>query len=333
MRVLVTGGAGYIGSHAVRDLTAAGHHPVTIDDLSEGHVGALAGEPFHRGSIEDAPLVRRILREERIEAVLHFAAHCLVGESVEDPAKYYRNNLTASLALLDAMRAEGVARIIFSSTCATYGDPVAIPMTEEHPQSPVNPYGETKLGVERALRDYGAAYGIRSASLRYFNAAGADPSGTIGEDHHPETHLVPIVMAAALGLRPEVHVFGGDYPTPDGTCIRDYIHVNDLARAHTLALAALDRDPPFKAYNLGTGKGYSVLEVIRAAEEVTGRRVPHRVVGRRAGDPPVLVAGSTKVRSELGWAPRYEELRPILETAWAWHRAHPSGFGDGPAPL
>ena len=328
MRVLVTGGAGYIGSHAVRDLLAAGHHPVTIDDLSEGHAGALAGETFHRGTIEDGDLVRRILREERVEAVLHFAASCLVGESVADPAKYYRNNLTASLTLLDAMRAEGVAKIIFSSTCATYGDPVAVPMTEDHPQSPVNPYGETKLGVERALRDYGAAYGIRSAALRYFNAAGAAPGGTIGEDHRPETHLIPIVMSAALGRRPEVEVFGADYPTPDGTCVRDYIHVDDLARAHTLALAALDREPAYKAYNLGTGKGYSVLEVIRLAERVAGRRIPHRVVGRRAGDPPVLVAASTKVRSELGWTPRHDDLGPILETAWTWHRTHPDGFGD-----
>lgn len=331
MRVLVTGGAGYIGSHTVKELLARGHEPVTIDNLSEGHREAVAGGAFHEGDIADAPLVRRVLREHRIEAVLHFAASCSVGESVADPAKYYRNNLVASLGLLDAMRAEGVPRMIFSSTCATYGDPVAVPMTEEHPQAPVNPYGETKLAFERALRDYGAAYGVRSVSLRYFNAAGADAGGALGEDHRPETHLIPIVLSVALGQRPEVQVYGGDYPTADGSCVRDYIHVTDLAEAHILALDALGRGAPFAAYNLGTGKGYSVLEVIRLAEAVTGTRIPYRIVGRRPGDPPVLVAASGKVREELGWTPRYPDLAPILETAWAWHRAHPNGYGGGRA--
>lgn len=328
MRVLVTGGAGYIGSHTVKELLGRGHVPVTIDDLSEGHRAAVGGGAFVEADIEDSALVRRILRDERIEAVLHFAASCSVGESVADPAKYYRNNLRASLALLEAMREEGVRRMIFSSTCATYGDPVATPMTEEHPQSPVNPYGETKLAFERALRDYGAAYGIRSTSLRYFNAAGADAGGALGEDHRPESHLIPIVLAVALGRRREVHVFGDDYPTPDGSCVRDYIHVTDLAHAHILALEVLDRGAPFRAFNLGTGKGYSVLEVIRMAETITGRKIPFVIAGRRAGDPPVLVAGSQKVRAELGWTPRYPDLAPILETAWAWHRAHPEGYGD-----
>jgi UDP-glucose-4-epimerase GalE len=327
MRVLVTGGAGYIGSHTVKELASRGHYPVTIDDLSEGYRAAVTGGAFHEGNIEDAPLVRRILREERIEAVLHFAASCSVGESVADPAKYYRNNLRASLVLLEAMREEGVGRMIFSSTCATYGDPVESPMTEEHPQAPVNPYGETKLAFERALRDYGPAYGIRSVALRYFNAAGADAGGALGEDHRPESHLIPIVLAAALGRRDEVQVFGDDYPTPDGSCIRDYIHVTDLAEAHVLALERQGHAAPFAAYNLGTGKGYSVFEVIRLAETITGRRIPLRVAPRRPGDPPVLVAAAGRARGELGWAPRYPDLAPILETAWAWHRAHPDGYG------
>ncbi len=327
MRVLVTGGAGYIGSHTVKELLARGHWPVTVDNLVEGHRAAVTGGGFVEGDIEDAALVRRTLRDERIEAVLHFAASCSVGESVADPAKYYRNNLRASVGLLEAMREEGVRRIIFSSTCATYGDPVATPITEDHPQSPVNPYGETKLAFERALRDYGAAYGIRSTSLRYFNAAGADAGGALGEDHRPESHLIPIVLSVALGRRREVHVFGDDYPTPDGSCIRDYIHVTDLSQAHILALEVLDAGPAFRAFNLGTGKGYSVLEVIRMAETTTGRKIPFSIAGRRSGDPPVLVAGSARVRGDLGWTPRYPDLAPILETAWAWHRAHPDGYG------
>jgi UDP-glucose 4-epimerase len=325
-RVLVTGGAGYIGSQTVKELLAKGYEPVTLDDFSEGHRGAVPGGIVREGNLHDAAFVRRVLREDSIDAVFHFAASCLVGESVTDPAKYYRNNLGASIVLLDAMRDAGVTKMIFSSTCATYGDPIEIPMTERHPQSPVNPYGESKLAFERVLRDYAAAYGMRAVSLRYFNAAGADPSGDLGEDHHPETHLIPIVLAAALGKRAGVDVFGDDYATPDGSCIRDYIHIVDLALAHILALERLDTMPSFSAYNLGTGTGYSVFEVIRAAERVTKRTIPHRVAARRAGDPAVLVAGAGRVASELGWSPQHSSLEEILESAWAWHRAHPNGY-------
>jgi UDP-glucose 4-epimerase len=275
----------------------------------------------------DEARLEETLRKNRIEAVMHFAAFALVGESVEQPAKYYRNNVTGTLSLLEAMRSADVGRIVFSSTTATYGVPEQVPIREEEPQRPINPYGFTKLVIERALADYASAYGIGYAALRYFNAAGASPTEDIGEDHDPESHLIPIVLQAALGLREGVTIFGTDYPTQDGTCIRDYIHVDDLAEAHMLAL---DRLQPGRGLllNLGTGRGHSVREVVDTCKEVTGRDFPVTDGPRRPGDPPILVASADRAREVLGWRPRYNELKPIVETAWGWHRTHPHGYGD-----
>lgn len=279
------------------------------------------------GDIADAAGLDRLFAEKKPEAVVHFAAFAYVGESVTDPAKYYANNLVGSLALLDACRRHGVGKFVFSSTCATYGTPDRVPITESEKQLPINPYGNSKLAFERALADYAGAYPFGFCALRYFNAAGASPDGTIGEDHDPETHLIPLVVAAATGKRPNIQVFGTDYPTPDGTCVRDYIHVDDLAQAHILALDKLGPGVALR-YNVGTGRGYSVREVIRTVEEVTGLKVPVQEGPRRAGDPAELVADSSLIRRELGWAPNYPELRPIVETAWNWHRTHPDGYGD-----
>jgi UDP-glucose 4-epimerase len=325
MRILVTGGAGYIGSHAVRLFLARGHDVWVYDNLSFGHRAAVPAGRLLVGDLNEVPRLDQALVLHRIEAVVHFAAFAFVGESVRDPGKYYQNNLVNTLNLMECLRRNGVGRFVFSSTCATYGVPERVPITEEEKQRPINPYGQGKLAVEHALTDYAAAYGWGFAALRYFNAAGASPDGTIGEDHDPETHLIPLALQTALGLRKHIEVFGTDYPTPDGTCIRDYIHVDDLAEAHLLALEAL---APGKAlrYNLGTGRGYSVREVIRTAEEVTGKRVPVQEGTRRPGDPPVLVASSERVQRELGWRPRYTELRTIVETAWNWHRSHPRGY-------
>jgi UDP-glucose-4-epimerase GalE len=327
MRILVTGGAGYIGSHAVRLFLARGHDVWVYDNLSAGHRRAVPADRLIVGDLAEVPRLDHALMLHRIEAVVHFAAFAYVGESVRDPGKYYQNNLVNTLGLMEAMRRLGVGRFVFSSTCATYGVPERVPITEDEKQQPINPYGAGKLAVERALADYAAAYGWGYAALRYFNAAGASPDGTIGEDHDPETHLIPLVLQVALGRRPHVEVFGTDYPTPDGTCIRDYIHVDDLAEAHLLALEALQ---PGKGlcYNLGTGRGYSVRGVIRTAEEVSGKPVAVKEGPRRAGDPPALVAASEKAQRELGWRPRYTELRPIVETAWNWHRNHPRGYAD-----
>jgi UDP-glucose-4-epimerase GalE len=327
MRILVTGGAGYIGSHAVRLFLARGHDVWVYDNLSYGHRAAVPAERLIVGDLAEQPRLDQALVEHRIEAVVHFAAFAYVGESVEQPAKYYQNNLVNTLHLLDAMRRLRIDRIVFSSTCATYGVPEKVPITEDEKQKPINPYGNTKLAVERALADYAAAYNWGFAALRYFNASGASPDGDIGEDHDPETHLIPLVLQAVMGQRPAITVFGDDYPTPDGTCIRDYIHVNDLAEAHLLALENLTPGKQMH-YNLGTGQGYSVREVIRLAEEVTGKPVPVKQGPRRAGDPPALVASADKVRRELGWTPRYPDLRAILETAWNWHRRHPKGYND-----
>jgi UDP-glucose 4-epimerase len=327
MRILVTGGAGYIGSHAVRLFLSRGHDVRVLDNLSMGHRAAVPPDRLIVADLAEVHRLDQVLVEYRIEAVVHFAAFAFVGESVSNPAKYYQNNLVNTLNLLDSVRRHGVKRFVFSSTCATYGIPEVVPITEEEKQRPISPYGHSKLAVEYALADYAAAYGWGFAALRYFNASGASPDGTIGEDHDPETHLIPLVLQAAAGRRPAIQVFGTDYPTPDGTCIRDYIHVDDLAEAHLLALERLEPGPGLKL-NLGMGRGYSVREVIRAAEEVTGRKVPVHEGPRRAGDPPVLVAASDRARHALHWQPRYADLRPIVETAWNWHRAHPNGYDD-----
>ncbi|HZU07856.1 MAG TPA: UDP-glucose 4-epimerase GalE [Chloroflexota bacterium] len=331
MRVLVTGGAGYVGSHTVRLLLEAGHEVTVYDNLVYGHRAAVPC-PLVVGDLADRARLDQVFAAGRFDAVLHFAAYAYVGESVADPAKYFRNNLGGGLALLDAMLAHGVERLVFSSTCATYGEPTRLPITEEEPQRPTSPYGETKLAFERALYWYAQAYGLRSVSLRYFNAAGAALDGTLGEDHEPETHLIPRVLRVALGQEPYVEVYGTDYPTPDGTCLRDYVHVLDLAAAHLLALERLDRPGLCLAYNLGAGRGYSVQEVIATCRRVTGRPIPTVAAPRRPGDPPALYADNTRARRELGWTPAYSELETIVATAWAWHRAHPHGFREQEAP-
>ena len=317
--VLVTGGAGYIGSHACKALARAGYAPVTLDNLVYGHRSAVRWGTFVRGDLADGALVRRVLREHRITAVMHFAAFAYVGESMCEPGKYFANNFGNSVTLLEAMRAEGVNRIVFSSTCATYGIPRTLPIDEHHPQQPVNPYGESKLFVERMLERFAAAHGLSYAALRYFNAAGADVDGDLGEDHDPETHLIPLIIEAALGQRPHVAVFGTDYPTRDGTAIRDYVHVTDLAHAHLLALQRLEDGADSMRLNLGTGQGHSVREVIRMVESVGGRSVPTRDAPRRPGDPPELVAAGGRAGELLGWAPRHSDLNEIVETAWRWH--------------
>jgi len=325
--ILVTGGAGYIGSHTVRLLLAKGHDVWVYDNLSQGHRASVPADRLIVGDLKDTERVDHVLMERRIDSVIHFAASALVGESVTNPGKFYQNNVVNTLSLLEKMRRHNVARIVFSSTCATYGLPEKVPITEDTPQKPINPYGTTKLIIEMALADYAAAYGIGFAALRYFNASGASPDGTIGEDHSPETHLIPLVIHALMGKRSHVEIFGTDYPTPDGTCIRDYIHVDDLAEAHRLALDAIQPGKGLHV-NLGIGRGYSVRELIRIAEEVTGKKVPFKEGPRRAGDPPELVAAADKARRELGWQPKYTELKPIIETAWNWHRKHPNGYAS-----
>lgn len=319
MRVLVTGGAGYIGSHTAKALALAGFEPIAFDNLSEGHAWAVQWGLLVRGDLADSGALLGALVAHKIEAVIHFAANAYVGESVRAPRKYFRNNVTNTLNLLDAMLDAGVSRIVFSSTCATYGDPVRIPIDEDHAQHPVNPYGESKLFVERVLRWYEAAYGMRWVALRYFNAAGADPQGELGEHHDPETHLVPIVIQAALGMRPQVEVYGTDYDTPDGTAIRDYVHVTDLADAHVRALSHLMDGGASLALNLGTGVGSSVRTIISAVERVSQRTFQVRNVARRAGDPAILVADASRAREQLGWDQHYSNPEMIVETAWRWH--------------
>ena len=325
MRILVPGGAGYIGSHAVKLFRERGHDVWVFDNLARGHRPAVPADRLIVGDLSERDRLDQVLVEKRIDAVVHFAAFAAVGESVQAPANYWQNNVVNTLGLLECMRRHGIQRFVFSSTAATFGTPQKMPITEETPQIPVNPYGQTKLTVERALHDYSHAYKIGYAALRYFNAAGAAADGSIGEDHTPETHLIPLVILAALGKRPHIEVFGTDYPTPDGTCIRDYIHVDDLAEAHLLALEKLTPGMELH-YNLGIGHGYSVREVIRTVEEVTGKKVPVKEGPRRAGDPPVLIASSEKIQRELGWKPRYTDLRGIVETAWRWHQSHPKGY-------
>ena len=325
MNVLVVGGAGYIGSHMVRILANSGHRPVVLDNLCDGHRDAVQGHKLIEGELADAQLIDEILNNEQIDAVMHFAAFAKVGESVTDPGKYYVNNVVATIGLLEAMRRHDVHKFVFSSTCATYGEPENIPIRESEPQNPVNPYGFTKLVIERALEDYAQAYGFAYAALRYFNAAGASPDGDIGEDHDPETHLIPIVLQVALGQRDHVTIFGDDYETPDGTCIRDYIHVDDLGDAHLKALEKLEPGQGIRL-NLGTGNGYSVREVIDACRAVSGKPIPEVMGKRRAGDPPELVADSTAAKNMLGWVPRYQKVEEVVQTAWNWHQAHPTGY-------
>jgi UDP-glucose-4-epimerase GalE len=318
--ILVTGGAGYVGSHACKALAAAGHTPVAYDNLSRGHREFARWGPLVVGDLRDGARLDETFAQHRIDAVMHFAALAYVGESVGEPALYYRNNVGGTLELLEAMRRAHVDRLVFSSTCATYGMPERMPIAEDTEQRPINPYGASKLMIERVLRDYDSAYGLRSVSLRYFNAAGCDPEGEVGEDHDPETHLIPRVLMAADGALPHVEVFGTDYPTPDGTCLRDYVHVTDLADGHVRALDYLQRGGASAAINLGTGRAFSVREVIGAAERVTGRRIPVREAARRAGDPPVLVADATRARALVGFAPHFTEIEPIVATAWRWYK-------------
>ncbi len=326
MRILVTGGAGYIGSVVTEELIKAGHEAVVYDNLSYGHRRAVRSPAeLVEADLLDGETLRSVLRTHEIEAVMHMAAYALVGESVTHPARYYQNNLVAGLSLLNAMNECGVKRLVFSSTCATYGEPEKVPIEEGSPNHPTNPYGESKLAFERALRWYEGAYGLRYASLRYFNAAGA--TERCGEWHSPETHLTPLVLQAAIGTREHVQIFGDDYPTRDGTCVRDYIHIVDLARAHILALGILSERSAI--YNLGCGgDGYTVREVIDTARAVTGREVPTKVAPRRAGDPAVLIASSEKIRSELGWQPEFQDLRVIIQSAWNWLIAHPQGYEE-----
>jgi UDP-arabinose 4-epimerase len=318
--ILVTGGAGYIGAHACKALAKAGYEPVAYDNLVYGHKEAVRWGPFVEGDVGDRARVAETIRRHGIGAVMHFAAFAYVGESIEQPEKYFQNNVVNTLGMLEAMRASAVSAIVFSSTCATYGLPETMPIREDTPQRPVNPYGETKLMVERALHWYGVAHGLRHVALRYFNAAGADPDGEIGEDHQPETHLIPLILDAAAGRRAQIDVFGTDYPTPDGSAIRDYIHVQDLADAHVRALRYLDDGGTSCALNLGTGIGHSVRETIAAARRVTGRPIPSRDSPRRPGDPPVLVADATRAQATLGWTPTLGALDQIIGTAWAWHQ-------------
>ena len=323
--ILVTGGAGYIGSHIGKKLAEAGYNVIVLDNLSKGHRKAVLRGKLIVGDLADMDLLDRIMKEEEIEGVIHLAADSLVGESMEKPGKYYRNNVANGLNLLEAMVKNGVKYIVFSSTAAVYGEPEEIPITEEHPANPENTYGESKLFFEKMLKRYDEIHGLKYVSLRYFNAAGADLSGQIGEAHDPETHLIPIVLQKALGIRDKLYIFGDDYPTKDGTCIRDYIHVEDLADAHILAVEALVKGMESRVYNLGNGEGYSVKEVIEVAEEVVGKEIDAEIAERRPGDPAVLVASSDKIKRELGWKPLYPDLRTIIESAWRWHKG--GGFG------
>jgi UDP-arabinose 4-epimerase len=319
--VLVTGGAGYIGSHTCKALAQAGYRPVTYDSLVYGHEWAVKWGPLERGNILDAQRLSAVIKKSGASAVIHLAAFAYVGESVSDPAKYYRNNVVGTLTLLDAMRDTGIDKIVFSSTCATYGVPDTFPITEDTPQKPVNPYGTSKLMIEQLLADYERAYGLHGVSLRYFNAAGADPDGQLGEDHEPETHLIPLVLDVAVGKRPSIAIFGDDYDTADGTCVRDYIHVSDLADAHVLALRKLEKGTlPRAAYNLGTGEGHSVASVIDAARKITGRPIPIVKGSRRHGDPAVLLADPRRAKLDLGFAPRFPKIEDMLSSAWWWCR-------------
>ena len=329
MNVLVIGGAGYIGSHCVRQLIEAGHTPVVLDNLVYGHKGALLPSvKFYKGNLEDQALVGKILDDEKIDLVMHFAAFINVGESVTDPIKYYYNNVCGVVALVETMIQHNVMKFVFSSTCATFGIPEKLPLVEDMPQHPINPYGQTKLDVENFLKNCARAYGFNSVAFRYFNASGAAIDGTIGEDHKPESHLIPLAIYAAMGKRPALKVFGNDYNTPDGTCLRDYVHVDDLSRAHIASFDKLNGNGMFLHYNLGTGTPNSVLEIINGVKEVSGLEVPYEISPRRAGDPDALYADSTKAKTELNWNIKYTNVREIIETAWRWHKNNPDGFKE-----
>lgn len=329
MSILVLGGAGYIGSHTVHALIEAGRDVVVADNLVTGHRAAVHPQArLYEGNLSDRAFLDRLLERESIDGVIHFAAYSLVGESVSNPLKYYRNNLCGTEVLLEALVAHGVERIVFSSTAATYGEPERIPILESDRTQPTNPYGETKLSMEKMIRWTGRAHNLRYVALRYFNACGALPDGSIGEDHQPETHLIPIVLQVALGRRERLDIFGGDYPTPDGTCVRDYIHVCDLADAHIRALTYLEQGGQSDVFNLGNGVGFSNLQVVETARAVTGHPIPSSIEARRPGDPATLVASSDKAARVLGWQPRYTDLGEIIATAYRWHQSHPQGYGD-----
>jgi UDP-glucose 4-epimerase len=325
MKIFVTGGAGYVGSACLRHLLAHGHEAVAYDNLCQGHPESVPAGCFIQGDIADEATLTSALRDFGAEAVMHFAAATSVGESVENPEYHYRNNICGTRTLLAAMRAAGVGRMLFSSTCATYGMTPKCPMSEDTPQEPFSPYARTKLTVEWMIRDYADAYGLGFTLLRYFNAAGAAPDGSHGEDHDPENHLIPLVLQVPLGKRAKIMIFGEDYPTPDGTCIRDYVHTDDLASAHLLAIQATTPETR-EVYNIGTGNGNSVYEVLKACEDVTGQSIPREVVKRRPGDPPALVADPAKITRALGWKPKYANIKDVVETAWAWHQRHPNGY-------
>jgi len=324
--ILVVGGAGYIGSHMLKALRQAGEPHLVLDDFSQGHREALQGSPFVEGDFGDSEFLGKVFREHAIDAVMHFGAFISVGESVRDPAKYWRNNLAKTLALVTAMGDAGITRLVFSSTAAIFGEPDYVPIDENHPKRPTSPYGASKLAVEQLLSDFDRGYGLKSVCLRYFNAAGADPDGVLGEDHEPEEHLIPVALLAAMGQRPTLKLFGTDYETKDGTCIRDYVHVMDLAQAHLLAVKHLRSGGESRAYNLGSGTGFSVRQVIQAVEKVIGMPVPAEDSPRRPGDPAVLVASSTKIKGDWNWKPAYDDLEMIVRHAWDWKRARPKGY-------
>ena len=328
MTILVTGGAGYVGSHTVAALIERGIKTVVVDNLEKGHRKAIwPGAVFYEGDLRDKTFLDKVFAENNITAVVHFAAHSVVPESVANPAKYYDNNVYGTMQLLECMLKHDVKSIVFSSTASTYGQPDTVPITEEAIERPINPYGESKLSVERILKWYDQAYGLKYVALRYFNVAGAHQSGKIGEDHDPETHLIPMILQTALGKRESFNLYGTDYPTPDGTCIRDYVHATDLANAHILALEKLENDRTSALYNLGSGSGFSNKEILETAKKITGIDIPVRFAPRRPGDPPILIASSEKIMRELGWKPTRTHIENIIKTAWVWHSGHPDGYG------
>lgn len=329
MAILICGGAGYIGSHAVAELVTRGEEVIVVDNLQKGHANAVwEGAKLYVGDLRSSVFMDKVFTENKIDAVIHFAADSLVGESVTEPLKYYENNVTSAICLLKSMNKFGVKKIVFSSTAATYGEPESVPIVETDKTVPTNPYGETKLAVEKMLKWSEAAYGIKHVVLRYFNVAGAHESGKIGEDHSPETHLIPIILQVALGKREKIAIYGDDYDTKDGTCVRDYIHVMDLVNAHILAVDKLRKTETSGTYNLGNGTGFTVKEVIDASRIITGHPIPAQLSERRAGDPAILIASSEKAMKELGWTPKYNRLEQIIESAWLWHKSKPNGYED-----